>query len=102
MLLLSGVVAFAGSRHGSPFPVVPVVLAVLAAGGCIRVGCARGVDTAVRAVVPNAVTLEAKNFPGVAAVQLAARTRVVLRRWHCFRLLRVCSGLVQLWRSSVR
>ena len=77
MLPLAGVVAFAGSRHGSPFPVEPVVLAVLAAGGSIRVGCARGVDAAVHAVAPNAVTLEAKNFPGVAAVQLAARTRAL-------------------------
>jgi hypothetical protein len=70
MLPLSGVVAFAGSRYGSPFPVLPVVSAVLEAGGSIRVGCAHGVDAAVRAVAPNAVTLEAKNFPGMPVMQL--------------------------------
>jgi hypothetical protein len=39
---LSGGVAFAGSRHGSLFPVAPVVSAVLSSGGSVRVGCAAG------------------------------------------------------------
>ena len=78
MLPLSGVVAFAGSRHGTVFQVAPVVQAVLEAGGSVRVGCARGVDAQVRSVAPNAVMLEAKNFPGIPALQLAARTRAVV------------------------
>jgi hypothetical protein len=45
---LGGAVAFYGSRHGSPFPVSLVVAAVLSAGGSVRVGCAPGVDAAVR------------------------------------------------------
>ena len=94
MLPLSGVVAFAGSRYGSPFPVLPVVSAVLAAGGVVRVGCARGVDAAVRAVAPNAVTLEAQNFPGVAAVQLAARTRAVVSGAHALALFPPASGVL--------
>jgi hypothetical protein len=92
MLPLSGVVAFAGSRHG--FPVAPVVAAVLEAGGSIRVGCARGVDAAVRAVAPNAVTLEAKNFPGVAAMQLAARTRAVVSGAQALALFPPASGVL--------
>ena len=94
MLPISGVVAFAGSRHGSPFPVAPVVSAVLAAGGVVRVGCARGVDAAVRAVAPSAVTLEAKNFPGVAANQLAARTRVVVSGAQALALFPPGSGVL--------
>ena len=93
MLPLAGVVAFAGSRHGSPFPVLPVVSAVLEAGGSIRVGCACGVDAAVRAVAPNAVMLEAQNFPGVAAVQLAARTRAVVSGAHALVLFPPVSGV---------
>jgi NAD(P)H-hydrate repair Nnr-like enzyme with NAD(P)H-hydrate dehydratase domain len=91
---LSGVVAFAGSRHGSPFPILPVVAAVLAAGGVVRVGCARGVDAAVRAVAPNAVILEAKNFPGVAAMQLAARTRAVVSGAQALALFPPASGVL--------
>jgi hypothetical protein len=94
MLPISGVVAFAGSRHGSPFPVAPVVSAVLAAGGVVRVDCARGVDAAVRAVAPNAVTLEAKNFPGVTTVQLAARTRTVVSGAHALALFPPASGML--------
>ena len=107
MLPLSGVVACAGSRHGSPFPVAPVVAAVLEAGGSIRVGCARGVDAAVRALAPNAVTLEAKNFPGVATIldptaaprgpgshQLAARTRAVVSGAQALALFPPGSGVL--------
>ena len=94
MLPLAGVVAFAGSRHGSPFPVLPVVSAVLEAGVSIRVGCACGVDAAVRAVAPNAVMLEAQNFPGVAAVQLAARTRAVVSGAHALVLFPPGSGVL--------
>jgi hypothetical protein len=94
MLPLSGVVAFAGSRHGSPFPVAPVVRTVLEAGGSIRVGCARGVDAAVCAVASDAVILEAKNFPGVAAVQLAARTRAVVAGAQALALFPPASGVL--------
>lgn len=45
----SGVVIFAASCYGSSFPVDRAVSAVLAAGGPVRVSCAPGVDTRVRA-----------------------------------------------------
>lgn len=75
---LSGPIAFAGSRSGCPFPVAPVVGAVLAAGGSVRVGCAPGVDAAVRAACPFAVVLRASSFSGPPRARLAARTRAVV------------------------
>lgn len=75
---LSGIVAFAGSRHGSPFPVAPVVSAVLAAGGSVRVGCAPGVDAAVRSCCSSAVVVRASSFSGPPRARLAARTRAVV------------------------
>lgn len=75
---LGGAVAFAGSRSGSPFPVAPVISAVLSAGGSVRVGCAPGVDASVRAVCPSAVVLRASSFPGPPRARLAARTRAVV------------------------
>ncbi len=75
---LCGAVAFAGSRHGSPSPVAPVVAAVLSAGGSVRVGCAPGVDAAVRSCCPSAVVLRASSFPGPPRARLAARTRAVV------------------------
>jgi hypothetical protein len=78
MLPLSGIVAFAGSRHGSPWAAGPVVRAVLLAGGSVRVGCARGVDSVVRDAAPCAVVVAASGFSGPMRVALAARTRVVV------------------------
>ncbi len=49
---LSGSVAFAGSRHGSPFPVAPVVHAVLSTGGSVRVGSSLAVREALRSGLP--------------------------------------------------
>ncbi len=72
---LGGVVAFAGSRHGSPFAVSPVVAAVASAGGSVRVGCARGVDQAVRVACPSAHVLHAQSQQ---PRHLAARTRAVV------------------------
>lgn len=77
---LSGVVAFAGSRRGSPLPVSQVVSVVLSAGGSVRVGCASGVDAAVRACCPSSalVVVRASSFPGPPRARLAARTRAVV------------------------
>lgn len=75
---LGGVVAFAGSRSGSPFRVSPVVSAVLSAGGAVRVGCAPGVDASVRVACPSAVVLRASSFSGPPRARLAARTRMVV------------------------
>ncbi len=75
---LSGAVAFCGSRHGSPFPVSPVVAAMLSAGGSVRVVCASGVDAAVRFCCPSAVVLRASSFSGPLRARLAARTRTVV------------------------
>lgn len=74
---LSAVVAFAGSRYGSAYPVAPVVAAVLAAGGSIRVGCAKGVDQAVRQADPTAHIIQAKTF-GYGKYSFAKRTKVVV------------------------
>ncbi len=75
---LGRAVAFCGSRHGSPFPVSPVVVAVISAGGSVRVGCASGVDAAVRSRCRLAVVLRASSFSGPPRVRLAARTRAVV------------------------
>ena len=71
-LPLGGAVAFCGSRHGSPFPVSPIVAAVLSSGGSTRVGCAPGVDAAVRSCCPSAVVFWASSFSG------SPRTRAVV------------------------
>ena len=47
-------VAVAGSRHGTPYAVAPVLAALVAAGVTVRTGCARGVDALARAGVPRA------------------------------------------------
>lgn len=78
---LSAVVAFGGSRFGSPVDPAPFVAAVAAAGGVVRVGCARGVDRAVRRAAPDPVVVSATapqfaQLPPAAA--LAARTRAVV------------------------
>lgn len=77
MFPLSGVVAFAGSRFGSPYLVEPVVAAVVTAGGSVRVGCARGVDQAVRECCPQAAVLFASDF-GVGKWSFAKRTKAVV------------------------
>jgi hypothetical protein len=77
---LSGAVAVVGSRHGSPYPVAPVVAAILAAGGSVRTGCARGVDSLAAALAPGCVVLRAVNFPASTfAASLALRTAAVVR-----------------------
>ena len=77
---LAGSVAFAGSRYGSPWAVAPVVASVLAAGGSVRVGCARGVDLSVRVCAgASAVVVSASawsHLPPRAA--LSVRTRAVV------------------------
>jgi hypothetical protein len=78
---LSARVAVAGSRHGSPWSPVPLVGAVLAAGGQLVVGCAPGVDQSVRLADPGAVVLRARElFPDLPpAAAFARRTRAVVR-----------------------
>ena len=77
-LPLGGGGAFYDTRHGSPFPVSPVVAAVLSAGGSVRVGCAPGVDAAVRSCCISAVVVRASSFSGPPRARLAARTRAVV------------------------
>ncbi len=60
------------------FPVAPVVSAVLSSGGSVRVGCAPGVDAAVRSCCPAAVVLRASSFSGPPRARLATRTRAVV------------------------
>jgi len=52
--IASGVVAFSGSRHGSPFGINECVMhVVLKLHLPVAVGCQRGVDAVVRFVVAN-------------------------------------------------
>lgn len=72
---LAGAVALVGSRHGSPYSVPQFAAAVVAAGGRVVTGCARGVDhtartTAAQAGKPATVYQAA----GPQAYQLARRT----------------------------
>ena len=78
IITLSGWVAVAGSRRGSPWSPAPVLALVRAAGGRVRVGDAAGVDAAVRALCPDARVLSARAFPGPPRAALARRTRAVV------------------------
>ena len=74
-------VAVAGSRHGTPYAVAPVLAALVSAGVTVRTGCARGVDAIARAGVPRGqlCVLDALDFRGAnAAQQLAIRTVAVV------------------------
>ena len=85
-LPLGGIVAFAGSRYGSPFGVGLVVSGVLAAGGSVRVGCARGVDQYIRGFVPapRLVVVSASEFSHLPfRAALAVRTRAVISGSQC-------------------
>lgn len=74
---LSGVVAFAGSRYGSPFPVAPVVSTVLSSGGFVRVGCVAGVDAAVRSCCPSPWWCVPSRYP----VRLMHASQPAPARW---------------------
>jgi len=74
---LSGLIAIAGSRYGSPYPVSPVVQAIKASGGSIITGCAKGVDLAVRQADPTAKVLKASSF-GFGKYSFAKRTKAVV------------------------
>ena len=76
--MLSGLVAVAGSRRGSPWSPAPVLALVRSSGGRVRVGDAAGVDAAVRALCPGALVLAARSFPGPPRAALARRTRAVV------------------------
>ncbi|MEG4329232.1 hypothetical protein [Microcoleus sp. herbarium5] len=68
-------VGFSGSRSVVP----PVVSAAVAgASGRVLVGCARGVDAAVRALVPGASVFSASSF-GVGRGSFAARSSACVR-----------------------
>lgn len=70
----AGVVAFAGSRSGSPFGVSAAVAAVVALGLPVAVGCQRGVDSVVRAGVPGAsLTVFRASAPAWSALPVRAR-----------------------------
>ena len=71
---LGGAVAVVGSRHGSPYRPDSFAAAVVAAGGSVVTGCARGVDhAAATAVFPPSGPLG----PGSAlALRLAQSRRV--------------------------
>lgn len=74
-------VAVAGSRHGTPYAVAPVLAALVSAGVIVRTGCARGVDALARAGVPcgQLCVLDAQDFKGANfAQQLANRTVAVV------------------------
>jgi len=73
----SALIAIAGSRYGSPYPVSPVVALIKASGGSIITGCAKGVDLAVRQADPTAQVLKASSF-GYGKYSFAKRTKAVV------------------------
>ena len=96
-LPLGGIVAFAGSRYGSPFGVGPVVSGVLAAGGFIRVGCAQGVDACVRSLVPcsSLVVVSASEFSRLpVSAALAVRTKAVVSGSQCLLAFPATGGVL--------
>ena len=96
-LPLGGIVAFAGSRYGSPFGVSSVVSGVLAAGGFVRVGCARGVDACVRSLVPTSrleiVSISDYSHLPIQAA-LATRTRAVVSSSQCLLAFPAAGGIL--------
>lgn len=80
---LACIVAIAGSRYGSPYPIAPVVNAIHQAGGSIRVGCAKGVDQAVRKLDPSCMVVSVHGYlPAKYSAALALRTRAVIEKAH--------------------
>lgn len=78
--LAAAPVAVVGSRHGSPFGVPQFAAAVVAAGGHVLTGCARGVDRAA-ACAAAAAGAPVTRVPALAAAtwgQRPARSRVVV------------------------
>jgi len=73
----SALIAIAGSRYGSPYPVSPVVAFIKSSGGSIITGCAKGVDLAVRQADPTAQVLKASSF-GYGKYSFAKRTKAVV------------------------
>ena len=96
-LLLGGIVAFAGSRYGSPFGVPAVISGVLAAGGSVRVGCARGVDACVRSLVPASrlAVISVSDFSHLSIrAALASRTCAVVSSSQCVLAFPAASGVL--------
>ena len=96
-LPLGGVVAFAGSRYGSPFGVPAVVSGTLAAGGFVRVGCARGVDACVRGFVPcsSLVVVSVSDFSHLPIrAALASRTQAVVSGSQCLLAFPLSNGVL--------
>ena len=95
----SGVVAFAGSRSGSPFGVPAAVAAVVALGLPVSVGCQRGVDSVVRSGVPaSSLTVFRASAPAWSALpvpaRFAARTRACVSSASCLLAFAPASGVL--------
>nr|UVZ00223.1 Hypothetical protein [synthetic construct] len=83
---LGGAVAIVGSRHGSPYRPDSFAAAVVAAGGSVVTGCARGVDhaaataaaAAMQRVHAHPASLRVFRAAGHTPADLAARTRQVI------------------------
>ena len=95
----AGVVAFAGSRSGSPFGVSAAVAAVVALGLPVAVGCQRGVDAVVRAGVPAAsLSVFRASAPAWSALpvpaRFAARTRACVSSASCLLAFAPASGVL--------
>ena len=74
-----------------------VISGVLAAGGSVRVGCARGVDACVRSLVPcsSLVVVSASEFSGLSvSAALAVRTRAVVSGSQCLLAFPAASGVL--------
>lgn len=77
---LAGVVAVVGSRHGSPYPVAQFAAAVVAAGGSVVTGCARGVDHAAATAAAAAAGVAPLRLLPPAYLALSTMPRVLVCR----------------------
>ena len=94
-----GVVAFAGSRSGSPFGVPAAVAAVVELDLPVAVGCQRGVDSVVRAGVPRtSLAVFRASAPQWSALpvpaRFAARTRACVSSASCLLAFAPESGVL--------
>jgi len=94
-----GVVAFAGSRSGSPFGVPAAVAAVVALDLPVAVGCQRGVDSVVRSGVPKlSLAVFRASEPQWSALpvraRFAARTRACVSSADCLLAFAPASGVL--------
>lgn len=92
-----GVVAFSGSRWGSPFGVAACAAAVVYSGFPVAVGCQRGVDSVVRSCAPSATvfSVSSPQFSHLPVrARFAARTVACVSSANCLLAFAPESGVL--------